>query len=210
MASGPEIVGLMEPEGTLAEFFNSSSVGLAIFDKKLRYRMLNPALAHSNGASVQSHLGNHVRDILGQVAQQVEPAIQHVFATAQSIVNCEIAGALPTKPAGRQWLHTYFPLRDSNGGVAYVGAVVVEKGSDIQVQPKHSESPFGNTVLRSWKEIASYVGACVKTVQRWEKEHKFPIRRVTASKGAVVFAIRDEVDNWLSHGARTTANDRRS
>ncbi len=188
---------LLDAERLFADFFNSSNVGLAIFDQQLRYRMLNSCLAASNGTSADSHLGKHVREILGNVALQVEPAIQQVFDTARSVVNCEVAGALPTKPDGGHWIDNFFPMADSNGRVKQVGAVVVELGRNIQLQPTHSNARSASAVLRSWKDIAQYVGACVRTVQRWEHAYEFPVRRLSPQKGAVVFASRNEVDGWL-------------
>jgi hypothetical protein len=52
-------------------------------------------------------------------------------------------------------------------------------------------------MLRSWKDISNYVGACVKTVQRWEENYNLPIRRLERSKGASVFALKAEVDSWI-------------
>jgi hypothetical protein len=47
--------------------------------------------------------------------------------------------------------------------------------------------------LNGWKEIASYLGKGVRTVQRWESQFGLPVRRIA---GEVVFALRDEVDAW--------------
>ena len=184
----------LQAERLFSEFFKRSSVGLAIFDEKLCYRMCNPYLAASNGTSVESHLGKHVREILGNVGLQVEPAVQQVFATARPVLNCEVAGALPTRPDGGHWIDTFFPIADSNGSVKQVGVVVVELGRDIELQ---SDPISTNTVLRSWKDIARYVGASVKTVQRWEHTYEFPVRRVNPSKGSIVFAFPKEVEDWL-------------
>lgn len=52
-------------------------------------------------------------------------------------------------------------------------------------------------ILRSWKEIATYAGVSVRTVQRWEKEFGFPIRRLASKKGAVVFAFKADLHIWL-------------
>jgi len=35
-------------------------------------------------------------------------------------------------------------------------------------------------LLRSWKEIAAYLGCDIKTCGRWEKEADLPIRRILA------------------------------
>jgi PAS domain S-box-containing protein len=60
-------------------------------------------------------------------------------------------------------------------------------------------------ILRSWKEIASYSGASVRTLQRWEKDFHLPIRRLATRKGAVVFAFRSDLDTWFR--ARTQTAD---
>jgi predicted DNA-binding transcriptional regulator AlpA len=54
-----------------------------------------------------------------------------------------------------------------------------------------------STFLTSWKEIASYLGKSVRTVQRWEQEFQIPIRRPSAAEKLVVFAVRDEIDAWV-------------
>lgn len=189
-----EVVGA---ERIFAEFFNRSNVGLAVFDEALCYRMLNYYLAASNGTSIESHLGKHVREILGEVGLQVEPAIKQVFATAQPVLNCEVAGVLPTKPGGGHWVDTFFPIAGTDGSVKQVGVVVVELAEDIHIEQanEHLRSPV--PVLRSWKDIAQYVRTSVKTVQRWEHSHDFPVRRVNPTKGSVVFALQEEIDEWL-------------
>jgi hypothetical protein len=123
------------------------------------------------------------------------------------VYNCEIAGALPTRPDAGHWISNFFPITDSNGKVVQVGAVVVELGKDVQLQGTHNPSTSAVTLLRSWKDIARYVGTCVKTVQRWEEAHQFPIRRVQPKKGAVVFALRNEVDHWLLSRASPMRNN---
>src|ERR1039458_10390833 len=179
-------------EGLLADFFYNSSVGLAIFDDQLRYQALNHCLAAMHGIPVESHLGKTPREILGIIALQVEPAIKQVFTTGTS-----------TKAAGGRWVNHLFPLKDANGRVKQVGAVVVELRPNTKLElvgaihEADSLPDAANEVLRSWKEIANYVGACVKTVQRWEQRYNLPIRRIERSKGAVVFALKAEVDSWL-------------
>ena len=55
-------------------------------------------------------------------------------------------------------------------------------------------------VLRSWKEIAAYLGKGVRTAQRWEQLLGLPVQRPkNRSKGSVV-ASTDELDQWLRNG----------
>jgi len=52
-------------------------------------------------------------------------------------------------------------------------------------------------VLNSWKEIASYLGRGVRTVQRYERELGLPVRRPHGRSRSAVIALRDELDAWL-------------
>jgi hypothetical protein len=50
--------------------------------------------------------------------------------------------------------------------------------------------------LSSWKEIATYMGKGVRTVQRWEDQFGLPVRRPHA-KSHVIFALPEELDAWI-------------
>ena len=199
MARRSSSLEVAQAERQLSELFKRSGVGLCVFDESLSYQMVNPYLAASNRASVESHLGKHVREILGDVALQVEPALRRVFSAAEPVLNYEVAGALPTRLEKTHWVSTLFPILDSSGKVKQVCAVVLELAKNTQLRALQSGPFHPEMVLRSWKDIARYVGTCVKTVQRWERAHEFPVRRVEPNKGSVVFAFQHEVDDWL-HG----------
>lgn len=188
---------IAQSERLLSEFFERSNVGLAVFDETLRYQMVNPYLAASNRTAIENHLGKHVREILGTVGLQIEPAIKRVFSTAEPVMNCELAGALPNRPEGGHWIDTLFPIADCNGKVTQVGVVVVELDTKAQLQAMLNNPSHPESVLRSWKDIARYVGTCIKTVQRWEVAYDFPVRRIDPKKGSVVFAFQGEVEEWL-------------
>jgi hypothetical protein len=54
-------------------------------------------------------------------------------------------------------------------------------------------------VLNSWKEIATYLGRGVRTVQRWEAELQLPVHRPRGKNRSAVMAFRAELNEWLSH-----------
>ena len=53
------------------------------------------------------------------------------------------------------------------------------------------------SVLTSWKEIARYVGKGVRTVQRWERQMGFPVRRTKPGEKGSVLAVPTEIDSWV-------------
>jgi len=53
------------------------------------------------------------------------------------------------------------------------------------------------TRLDSWKEIAAHLKRDVRTVQRWEKTAKLPVRRLQNPGLRAVFAYTADLDEWL-------------
>ena len=52
--------------------------------------------------------------------------------------------------------------------------------------------------LDSWKEIASFLGRTVRTVQRWEREEHLPVHRHVHQHGASVYAYSADLEAWRS------------
>jgi len=52
-------------------------------------------------------------------------------------------------------------------------------------------------ILNSWKEIASYLGRGVRTVQRWEAHLGLPVHRPSGRDHSAVLAFSHELDQWL-------------
>ena len=67
----------------------------------------------------------------------------------------------------------------------------MEKESILQEDP----SVAGR--LDSWKEIATYLGREVRTVQRWEKQEGLPVHRHLHEKQGTVYAFKGELDAWI-------------
>ena len=59
--------------------------------------------------------------------------------------------------------------------------------------------------LDSWKEIATYLGRGVRTVQRWEREERLPVHRLAHEKRGNVYARREELAAWWESRRRTLA-----
>jgi len=119
-----EITG--ESHGLLRALFESSTVGVAICDRQLRFRAVNDALASMNGIPAEKHIGRTIHAVLGKVASKVQPALEHVFSTGQPLSNFELTAELPSRKGIGHWSESYFPIKDGEGQVQRVGAIVSE------------------------------------------------------------------------------------
>src|ERR1700739_2839161 len=61
-------------------------------------------------------------------------------------------------------------------------------------------------LLNSWKEIARYVGRSERTVQRWEKQFGFPVRRPAGRARSAVIAMPSEIQRWSTGTTVSGAN----
>ena len=52
--------------------------------------------------------------------------------------------------------------------------------------------------LNSWKEIATFLGRGVRTVQRWEQELQLPVHRIGTGPRSPVYALIAELNFWIT------------
>lgn len=57
---------------------------------------------------------------------------------------------------------------------------------------------MSSEVLTSWKEIASFLGKGVRTVQRWEAQLGLPVHRPNLGAKGKVEASKEELQTWMS------------
>jgi DNA-binding CsgD family transcriptional regulator len=117
---------LGESRHLLATLYKSSTVGVAVCDRQLRFRAINHALASMNGLPPREHIGKTIHTVLGEAAAKVQPAFEHVFTTGEPLCNYEVTAKLPKRAAPGYWNEHYFPLKNGGGVVEHVGAVVLE------------------------------------------------------------------------------------
>lgn len=115
-----------EPSHLLNALFKSSTVGVAICDRQLRFCAINTALASMNGIPAAFHLGKTIHAVLGSAAAKIQPAFERVFATGQPLANFELTAELPAREAVGHWNESYFPIKDEAGRVQRVGVIVLE------------------------------------------------------------------------------------
>jgi DNA-binding CsgD family transcriptional regulator len=113
------------PFRELFEAFGSSSIGIAICDRRLRFVAVNRALAEINNLPADAHPGEPVHEVVGNLAPVVESRLISVFNSARPLQNAELVGQLGVNPKSGHWIENYFPIFAGRNRVKQVGVFVV-------------------------------------------------------------------------------------
>lgn len=128
----------------LDTFMSRSPVGFAVLDRELRYIRINETLANLNALAIEGHIGRTVREVVPEVADEVEQVVRTVMDTGAPTVNVEFtfkARATPAEP--RSFLASFYPIVIGAETTA-VGAVL----SEITEQKRIAEQRKRDTELR--------------------------------------------------------------
>jgi PAS domain S-box-containing protein len=131
---------LRESELMLRATLDSTPIGLGIIDRQIRFVHVNQHLARINGVPVTSHLGRTVREVIGSLADGLEPIYDHVMRTGTAVMNLPVSGALAHAPdSPRAWIASYHPIRNAAGELAALNAVVSEVNGPAAQAPAEAE-----------------------------------------------------------------------
>lgn len=127
-------------------------LGFAFFDSEYRFLKLNEQLADMNGASVTEHLGRTIEEVVPVNAPFVQPVIDQVFKSGEAVDQLEVTGETSKMPGfTRHWHTGFYPVKDAQGVVSSVGAIVLEitQRKEIEEQLRESEFRFRNLTDKS-------------------------------------------------------------
>ena len=111
----------------LDALYGSAPVGLGFWDRDLRYVRVNEALAQINERSVEDHVGRTFREVVPQLADDLEVIARRVLDTSEAAIGLEMAAGTPGSPdVLRHWRASYYPVLGLDGEPIGVGAVVEE------------------------------------------------------------------------------------
>jgi PAS domain S-box-containing protein len=105
--------------------FASAAGGVGVIDREMRYVIVNDALAEMNGRPAAAHVGLSIHDVIPYAAPTLEPVLQRVLETGMPIIDLPIAAEHPPG-VRREFLASYYPVRDGDGQVVGVATIVLE------------------------------------------------------------------------------------
>ncbi len=114
-----------QEEALLELLLATSSLGVALFDRKLRYVRVNEALAALNRRPVEDHIGRTIHDVLGDPPPQLIELLHGVLETGEAVIDAELS--MPDPRAGtRHFVFSCHPSREADGGIIGIACFVAE------------------------------------------------------------------------------------
>ena len=116
---------LVEQAGTVAlleSVIDDAPVGIALFDADLRFLRVNEELLRLNGLELADHLGRHVDEVLPD--PRIRESIERALATGRPVLDVAFRGVHRRTGSPQHVSASYYPVRDADGTVVGVGAVV--------------------------------------------------------------------------------------
>ncbi|HZQ93421.1 MAG TPA: sigma 54-interacting transcriptional regulator [Candidatus Sulfotelmatobacter sp.] len=104
----------------------SAPAAVCILDSEQRYFWLNHEFAGLNGLPVSELLGKRVREVVGGLAEQIEPYVAEVLCSGEPILNVEVSTEHPFRKTRVHWQMHFFALRQQEGKFGRVGIVINE------------------------------------------------------------------------------------
>jgi PAS domain S-box-containing protein len=125
-----------ETYALLDALFAHAPVGLGFWDRELRYRRVNPALAAMNGLAPGDHLGHTTTEVLGpELGEKVGALLRRVQESGVPIVDLLVEGTTPAAPGERRhWAASYYPVPGDDGEAIGVAAVIVEQTGEREAR----------------------------------------------------------------------------
>lgn len=108
----------------LAAASRSVHLGISVMDAQTRFESVNAALARETRAPVDQHIGKTTREIVGDIARQIEPTYEKVLRTGTPAYVWTAGRVRDTLEFG-YWFDYCFPIFDQSARVQQLGLLVL-------------------------------------------------------------------------------------
>jgi PAS domain S-box-containing protein len=130
------VADLARANAMLDRLLDHAPIGVAFFDRELRFRHINRAMAAMNGVPPDAHLGRTIPEVLPALpAAEVEELLRRVLETGEPLVDHELHGETPATGGERRWWReTYYPV---SVGPSTIGVGVLAR--DVTLEKRAEE-----------------------------------------------------------------------
>jgi len=122
-------------------YYDMAPIGLCTLDRQLRYLRINKQLADFNGIPVSAHIGRTLRDVIPVGGEQREAVARQVLKSGVPVMNVELTGETVGHPdVKRTTRSSWFPIKDVDGKVISVGAMVEDITNQLRLEDQLRQS----------------------------------------------------------------------
>lgn len=158
-----------DPASDFSVLFQAAPVGLAVLDSDLRFLHVNDHLADINGVPVAAHIGHTLRELLPDLAPEVEPRFRAVLESGSAQLGLKVTGITPKAPGQRRaFIENVTPLADGGGHVRHLLIGIHEitaldeaesalRESERTLRASQQLSPEGFAIIRAVRDGAGAV-----------------------------------------------------
>ena len=109
----------------ITNYYKNIPIGLAIFNRDLRFLKINDMLAQINGIPAEEHLNKTVKEIVPALELQVLKITAEILRTGEPVKNIEFSGETLAEPGVKHvWLEGWYPLKDDSGKITGFSVIV--------------------------------------------------------------------------------------
>ncbi|HSO42188.1 MAG TPA: response regulator [Rhodospirillales bacterium] len=167
----------------LETIYRNAPIGLALFDRDLRYLRVNDRLAEFNGLPVDEHLGRALQDVVPSLAPMVVPEMLRVIETGEP-ASSEVRGETAGRPGGDNvWIADFYPLKRADGTTDALCTVVREVTEERRTEEE----------LRRSMEVAEQASALKsRFLAAASHDLRQPLQTLSLLQSILVERMRDE------------------
>jgi PAS domain S-box-containing protein len=149
-----------EAAALVESLFRNAPVGLAFWDKELRYQRVNDGLVEINGVPADEMIGRNVFELFPQFEGQLAETLRGVLETGEPYVGQEVVGETPAAPGVQRFYRaSWFPVRADDGSILGVGGVVDETTSERRAAERVRFLARAGELLNRTLDSAETLGA---------------------------------------------------
>jgi PAS domain S-box-containing protein len=157
----------------IESIYDSAGVGLCVFDKQFRFTRINKRMAELNGVPVKDHIGRRAREVIPDLADQVEELQERILKTGEPVLDVELSGTTPAHPGvWRTWIEQWLPLKDSGGN--FVGISVVAEEITERKQAEENLRRYQEELEQRVQERTADLNRTVEQLQ-FEMEERITV-----------------------------------
>ena len=151
----------------LADGIRASSLGIAVLDSETRFESVNASLARETRAGAEQHVGKTSREVVGDLAKQIEPTYEEVLRTRKP-ASVLLTGHVRDAPEFGYWFDHCFPIIGHSGRVQQLGLFVVNITAE-----KAAREIFDTLPMGSKRQMADAAGLMARFDESIRRYHMF-------------------------------------